>query len=83
MMKTCVSTYSFGRYTDTLGICGVIDKAAEWGCDGIEFSEEGIFIAVLQFRTIYGIMEKTEQKRLLRQSGCRLYPIREESSCLN
>ena len=41
MMKTCVSTYSFGRYTDTLGICGVIDKAAEWGCDGIEFSEGG------------------------------------------
>ena len=38
-MKTCVSTYSFGRYNGELGICGVIDRAAEMGFDGIEFAE--------------------------------------------
>ena len=38
-MKTCVSSYSFGGYVDRLGILGVIDKAAEMGFDGIEFSE--------------------------------------------
>ena len=36
-MKYCVSTYSFGRYMDSLGIYGVIDKAAEMGFDGVEF----------------------------------------------
>ena len=36
-MKYCVSTYSFGGYMDSLGIYGVIDKAAEMGFDGIEF----------------------------------------------
>lgn len=40
-MKTCVSTYSFGGYVDSLGILGVIDKAAEMGFDGIEFVEGG------------------------------------------
>lgn len=41
MLKTSVSTYSFGRYVDSLGIYGVIDKAVEWGVDGIEFVESG------------------------------------------
>ncbi len=41
MMKTCVSTYSFGGYVDRLGIYGVIDKAAEMGFDAIEFVESG------------------------------------------
>lgn len=36
-MKICVSNYSFGAYNNTLGIYGVIDKAAEMGFDGIEF----------------------------------------------
>lgn len=40
-MKTCVTTYSFGSYIsdDRLGIYGVIDKAAEMGFDGIEFTD--------------------------------------------
>lgn len=40
-MKTCVSTYSFGGYVGSLGILGVIDKAAEMGFEGIEFVEGG------------------------------------------
>ena len=40
-MKTCVSTYSFGKYVESLGIYGVIDKATEMGFDGIEFVESG------------------------------------------
>ncbi len=38
-MKTSVSTYSFGGYVNTLGMLGVIDKAAEMGFEGIEFVE--------------------------------------------
>ena len=38
-MKTCVSTYSFGRYFEELGIADSIRKAAEMGFDGIEFVE--------------------------------------------
>ncbi len=42
-MKTSVSSYSFGGYIDEsrLGYLGIIDKAAEMGFDGIEFSEGG------------------------------------------
>jgi sugar phosphate isomerase/epimerase len=36
-MKISVSSYSFGGYNDTLGIKGLIDKAAELGFDGFEF----------------------------------------------
>jgi len=41
MIKTCVSTYSFGELIDDsqLGIYGIIDKAAEMGFNGIEFLE--------------------------------------------
>lgn len=40
-MKYCVNTYSFGAYgnPDRLGIYGMIDKAAQLGYDGIEFTE--------------------------------------------
>lgn len=38
-MKTCVSTYSFGRYFNELGLAGTICKAAEMGFDAIEFVE--------------------------------------------
>jgi len=38
-MKTCVSSYSFGKYQETLGIEGVIEKVKEMGFDGIEFSQ--------------------------------------------
>ncbi len=43
MIKTCVSTYSFGGLIgdDQLGIYGVIDKAAEMGFTGIEFIDGG------------------------------------------
>ncbi|MBQ8382455.1 MAG: sugar phosphate isomerase/epimerase [Clostridia bacterium] len=36
-MKTCVSTYSLGRYFEELGLSGTIRKAAAMGFDGIEF----------------------------------------------
>lgn len=40
-MKISVTSYSFGSYIkdDKLGLMGIIDKAAEMGFDGIEFSE--------------------------------------------
>lgn len=43
MIKTSVSTYSFGAENgdDKLGVLGVIDKAAEMGFEGIEFVENG------------------------------------------
>ena len=43
MIKTSVSTYSFGWLRDEsqLGIYGVIDKAVEMGFDGIEFVDGG------------------------------------------
>ncbi len=40
-MKTCVSIYSFGPYMDSLGIYGVIDKVAEMGFEGIDFTLDG------------------------------------------
>lgn len=42
-MKTCVSSYSFGGYIndDRLGLYGLIDKVAEMGFDGIEFTDGG------------------------------------------
>ena len=40
-MKTCVTSYSFGSYfsEDKLGYLGIIDKAAEMGFEGIEFTD--------------------------------------------
>lgn len=40
-MKTSVTSYSFGDYIspDKLGYLGIIDKAAEMGFDGIEFTD--------------------------------------------
>jgi sugar phosphate isomerase/epimerase len=40
-MKYCVNSYSFGHYgsANELGIYGMIEKAAEFGFDGIEFTE--------------------------------------------
>ena len=40
-MKLSVTTYSFGNYLNELGILGVVDKAAEMGFDGIEFTDGG------------------------------------------
>ena len=41
MIKTCVSSYSFQDYADNsrLGLMGIIEKAKEFGYDGIEFIE--------------------------------------------
>ena len=36
-MKTCVSTYSFGKYFNELGVAGTIRKAASMGFEAIEF----------------------------------------------
>ena len=42
-MKLSVTSYSFGSYIneDKLGLMGIIDKTAEMGFEGIEFSEGG------------------------------------------
>ena len=39
-MKLCVTSYSFGSYNhpDRLGYLGIIDKAADMGFAGIEFT---------------------------------------------
>ena len=38
-MKIGVSLYSFHEYTDKLGVKGCIDKAKEFGCEGVDFIE--------------------------------------------
>ena len=42
-MKTSVTSYSFGGYVseERLGYLGIIDKAAEMGFDGIEYTDGG------------------------------------------
>lgn len=42
-MKTSVTSYSFGGYMaeNKLGYVGIIDKAAEFGFDGIEYTDGG------------------------------------------
>ena len=42
-MKIGVSLYSFHGYSsaDSLGIKGCIDKAKEFGCEGVDFVEFG------------------------------------------
>ena len=42
-MKTSVTSYSFGRYfaPENLGYLGIIDKAKEFGFDGIEYVDGG------------------------------------------
>ncbi len=40
-MKTCVSSYSFGRYFESFGAEGVIEKAKDFGFAAIEFTDGG------------------------------------------
>jgi len=42
-MKTSVSSYSFGSYMseEKLGYLGIIDKAADMGFEGIEYTDGG------------------------------------------
>ena len=49
-MKTCVTSYSFGNYIaeENLGYLGIIDKAAEFGFDGIEYVD-GPFVKTPDF----------------------------------
>lgn len=49
-MKTCVTSYSFGGYVDEerLGFLGIIDKAAEMGFEGIEYTE-GAYLNIPDF----------------------------------
>ena len=68
-MKTCVSSYSFGGYVDRLGILGVIDKAAEMGFDGIEFSEGG-WSKGLDLDVARAVRERIAEKGLTAVSYC-------------
>ena len=42
-MKTCVTSYSFGGYfsEERLGYLGILDKAKEFGFDGVEYVDGG------------------------------------------
>ena len=55
-MKTCVSSYSYGKYIsdEHLGIFGMIEHAAKCGFDGIEFLEGG-------WQNEHGIPEKIRE----------------------
>lgn len=68
MIKTSVSTYSFGHYVEDLGIYGVIDKAAEMGFEGIEFVESGWSNVSLE--ELEKIGKYAESKGLARASFC-------------
>ena len=68
MLKTSVSTYSFGRYVESLGIYGVIDKAAEMGFEGIEFVESGW--SNVELDELKKIGEYAAEKGLVRASFC-------------
>ena len=67
-MKTSVSTYSFGKYVESLGIYGVIDKAAEMGFEGIEFVESGW--SNVDLCELQKIGEYAAEKGLVRASFC-------------
>jgi sugar phosphate isomerase/epimerase len=70
-MKTCVSSYSFGEYIndDKLGLYGLIDKVAEMGFDGIEFSEGG-WTSGLDLDTAKKIKEHADKDGLEMVSYC-------------
>ena len=68
-MKTSVSTYSFGGYVESLGIFGVIDKAAEMGFEGIEFVYGG-WTENYNLELAKKIGEYTASKGLVACSAC-------------
>ncbi len=68
-MKTCVSSYSFGAYVSSLGILGVIDKAAELGFEGFEFVEGG-WTGNLNLAIARSCKERCEEKGLTPVSYC-------------
>ena len=60
-MKTSVTSYSFGGYNsaDKLGYLGIIDKAAEMGFDGIEYTD-GNLVDVPEFAA--NVKERAAEK---------------------
>ncbi|MDD4773628.1 MAG: sugar phosphate isomerase/epimerase [Eubacteriales bacterium] len=70
-MKTCVSSYSFGDYINEnkLGLWGLIDKVADLGFDGIEFSE-GAWSNGLSIDTAKKIKEHAAKRGLEIVSYC-------------
>lgn len=70
-MKLCASTYSFGSYAarTSLGIFGMIDKAAEMGFDGIEIVD-GTFEGSRDIETIKKTTEHCKSKGLAVASFC-------------
>lgn len=70
-MKLSVTSYSFGSYIneDQLGLMGIIDKAAEMGFEGIEFSE-GAWSNGLDLKVAEQIKERCAEKGLEVVSFC-------------
>ena len=70
-MKLCVSSYSYGSYAsnEKLGILGIVNKTAELGFDGIEFSE-GEWNNNLDIDTAKRIREHAENLGLELVSYC-------------
>ena len=63
-MKLSVTTYSFGHYVNDLGILGVVDKAAEMGFAGIEFTENASWSKDLDLGLAKSIRERCDEKGL-------------------
>lgn len=64
-MKTCVSIYSFGPYLNQLGIYGVIDKVAEFGFEGIDFTLDGDWTENLDVELAKKVGEYAREKGLV------------------
>jgi len=70
-MKTCVSIYSFGGYMAQLGIYGVIDKVAELGFEGIDFTLDGDWTNDRDVETAKKVGEYAREKGLeIAASSC-------------
>lgn len=70
-MKLSVTSYSFGGYIgeDKLGLMGIIDKAAEMGFEGIEFSE-GDWTKGLDMKVAEAIKARCAERGLTVVSYC-------------
>ncbi len=70
-MKLSVTSYSFGAYIneDKLGLMGIIDKAAEMGFEGIEFSD-GAYTNNYDLAIAEKIKARCEEKGLEVVSFC-------------
>jgi sugar phosphate isomerase/epimerase len=68
-MKTCVSSYSFGRYFETLGAEGVAEKAKDFGFSAIEFTDGG-WTDNLSLDTAKRVRAKVEELGLVIPAFC-------------